>query len=138
MTGDTLAADLLRHPRLAAFGADTQGLVLCRPDDTRTPVLGIFGGHWLVVETPGTPGAWWNPPTLHAAGWQLDLDSHATAGVLLGALAQSWQVQTDAHGPAVTVWRAGSPVREFTGPTLAHAAGLALLAVEPLSEVARG
>lgn len=143
MTGDTLATDLLRHPRLAAPGEREGVLTLRSPegqrDHAQPSTLGR--GLWVVAASCAT---------LHAladAGWQLDLDSLATAGVLLGALrdalvALGWRlvhVTLHADGSVtLELWcpTTGDLVR--VGPTLAHAAGRALLAVEPLSEVGRG
>lgn len=134
MTTDELGRALLLHPRVQGLGDGAVGMVL-RHEVGPYYLIVQAGeqGAWSVVNSGGRSGGPVPLDEMHALGWSLDLTNHATAGVLLGLLASSWQVQTDTRGPAtVATWRSGTPLREHRGTTLGEALARALLAVEPL------
>lgn len=129
---DTLARDLLTLPALVEAPEEVvRGLVLRNPWGSVYPVRAVDLGAWAVGPMLRTPA------DLHAAGWRVDLDAPATAGVLLGLLAALLGGDGPALGRVLALrsdmldaWLmddAGAP-----RPTLAEAAARALV------EVARG
>jgi len=134
---DTLARDLLTLPALVgAPGEVVRGLVLRAPADAVFPQAVDFvdaNGRWIMPRADG------HPLKLHAAGWRVDLDAQATAGVLVDLLHLEWGCVAVWSNPDGDWYVARDPLmcaavdaEVYTAPTLAEAGARALV------EVARG
>lgn len=120
---DTLARDLLTLPALVEAPEEVvRGLVLRNPWGATMPVRSVDRDVWRVGMRRRTPA------DLHAAGWRVDLDAPATAGVLLGLLGPDVGFHCgDPKCP--TPWLVQLGEHEGEGATLAEAAARALVEV---------